>query len=46
MHMCTVSKDIGINKEKEMSVQQRTKNGHICEQTTMVAKCKVQIGLQ
>ena len=38
--MCTISKDSGINKEKEICMQNKEfKDGQRCERTKMAAKC-------
>ena len=43
-HLCTVSKDIGINKEKEVYLPNKELiNGHRCERTTMTVKCKITV---
>ena len=40
--VCTISKDIGINKEKEIILPNNQYiSGHRCERTTMVAKCEM-----
>ena len=42
-HVYTISKDIGINKEKEIYLLNREsiKSGHRLERTNMVSKCIV-----
>ena len=50
-YVCTVSKDIGINKEKEINVTNKESiSGNRCERTTMTVKCvqnvvKIYIGI-
>ena len=42
MHMCTISKDIDINEEKEICLPNKESvSVHRCERTTMNAKCEV-----
>ena len=42
MHVCTISKDIGKNKEKEICLPNKESiSSHRCERTNMVAKCEM-----
>ena len=41
-HMCTISEDVGINKEKEICLPNKESiSCHRCERTTMDAKCEM-----
>ena len=41
-HLCTISKAIVVNKEKEICLQNKECiSGHICERTNMDAKCEM-----
>ena len=41
-HVCTILKDIGIKKEKEICVQNKESTScHRCERTNMTAKCEM-----
>ena len=40
--MCTISKDIGINKENEICLPNKESiSGHRCKHTNMDAKCEI-----
>ena len=40
--MCTISKDIGINKEKEMFLPNKESiSGHRCERKNVEVKCEM-----
>ena len=41
-HVCTISKDISVNKEKEIyQPNKKSIGGHRCERTNMAAKCEI-----
>ena len=41
-HVCTISKDIGINKEKEIHVPSKESiSGYRCEKNNMAAICQM-----
>ena len=42
IHVCTISNDIGINKEKEVCLTNNESiSGHACERATMIVKYEI-----